>query len=120
MKRRIYKSTQNRHATAITYQRKSYLLLAIPAMVVVVVVCLFSYIIMTSLTVLNTAKRANYGKQIAVKNASLTELETRLSAIDKSITPVLASAKGFMEVSPMKYITTKSIKSAMRGNELEL
>lgn len=113
MKRRICKSMQNRYAKAVTYQRKNYLLLAIPTMTAIVVVCLFSYIIMMTFTVLNTAKRADYEKKISVVTSSLTELESELSTINKSITPILATAKGFSEVVAVKYVKAKSLSTIL-------
>jgi hypothetical protein len=120
MKRKIYKSILSQPTGSVTYREGNYLLSAIPALALLVVVCSISYMVMTTLTVFNTAKRIDYEKQIAVKAASLVELEAKLSSIDKNITPVLAALKGFEEVSNVRYITIKPIKSAMRGNEMEL
>lgn len=124
MKRKIYKSIArpSRKIGSATYERRDYLLLAIPALVLLIVACLISYIIMTTMTVFNTSKRASLEKQIAAKSANITDLETKLASIDKNITPVLATLKGFADVNTnsVKYITTKPIRSAMSSNEMEL
>ncbi len=94
-------------------------MLAIPVLAVLVVLLLLSYMVMTTLTVFNTAERANYEKKISLQSASIANLESKLSLINKNITPVLATTKGFQETKSVKYVTVKPIRSAMSGNEME-
>lgn len=120
MKRTIYKSMPSRRIGAAVYQQQNYFVPAVRALAFLIIALAVSYVAIMTFTVFNTAQRASYEKQISVKTAAIVDLEAKLSTLDKNITPVLATTKGFEEVNTVKYITTKPIRSAMSDNEMEL
>lgn len=119
MKRRIYKKIINKTnltARSITV----YTQLAIPFATVGVVIGLILYIFLTSLTVWNANKRTFYEKEVSQKSAKIIDLESKLSSINKNITPNLALSRGFIETHKVKYVNTKPLTTASRSNEMEL
>jgi hypothetical protein len=78
-----------------------------------------SYVSMTSATVLDGAKRADFEKEIAKEISEISELESRLSSMESRVTLEFALAKGFEESSVIKYIKTEPLTKVWNTNEME-
>ncbi len=78
-----------------------------------------SYVSMTSATVLDGAKRADFEKEIAKEISEISELESKLSSMESRVTLEFALAKGFQESGVIKYIKTEPLTKVWNNNEME-
>lgn len=120
MKRKIQKTIRNSKLSPIVRALPNYAQISIPFTTLAIVIGIISYISLTTLAVWNANKRTAYEKEISQKSENVLELESKLSSINKKITPSLALAKGFIENHKVKYVTTKPLTTALRSNETEL
>ncbi|MBI2474409.1 MAG: hypothetical protein HYV68_01790 [Candidatus Taylorbacteria bacterium] len=98
-----------------------YARISMPFSVLIIALGLIAYVALTSLTVWNTAKRAEAEEILAVRSSLVSDLESKLAAINGNITETLAHIKGFKDSSSIKYLSAKPLSRAdLNANQLEI